>query len=137
VGQAAGVSGSGGEAPSASATLEQCVTAVAQSERSATFVGDMTAIAGTVRMAMRIDVQQQAPGETVFHTIDAPGLGVWRSSDPGVKSYRYLKQVTNLHAPAVYRAAVRFRWLNANGRPVKVVERNTPKCGQPAPPPTP
>ena len=34
-----------------------------------------------------------------FHTITAPGLGVWRASDPGVKIYRYLKQVTNLFAP--------------------------------------
>ena len=33
----------------------------------------------------------------------------------GVKIYKYLKQVTNLPAPAVYRALVRFRWLNAKG----------------------
>ncbi len=97
----------------ASAVLEQCVTAVTQAERSATFSGAMTAIAGSAHMAMRIDVQEQTPREALFHTITAPGLGVWRSADPGVKTYRYLKQVTNLSAPASYRAAVRFRWLNA------------------------
>jgi hypothetical protein len=129
--------GVAGEAPIASATLEQCVTAVTQSERSVTFSGEMTAIPGSVRMAMRIDVQQQPPGDALFHTISAPGLGVWRSSDPGVKTYRYLKQVTNLFAPAVYRAAVRFHWLNANGRLIRAAERNTPRCGQPAPPSTP
>jgi hypothetical protein len=129
--------GAGGEAPIASAMLEQCVTAVTQSERSATFSGEMTAIPGSARMAMRIDVQERPPGEALFHTISAPGLGVWRSSDTGVKTYRYLKQITNLAAPAVYRAAVRFHWLNANGRVIKVLERNTPRCGQPAAPPTP
>ena len=44
----------------------------------------------------------------------APGLGVLAQPlTPGVKTYQYLKQVTNLAAPAVYRALVRFRWLDA------------------------
>ena len=75
----------------------------------------MTAIPGTARMAMRIDVQERMPGEALFHTVSAPGLGVWRGSDPKVKVYKYLKQVTNLSSPASYRALVRFRWLNAKG----------------------
>ena len=56
-------------------------------------------------MEMRVDVLERLPGEALFHTLSAPGLGVWRSCRPGVKVYRYLKQVTNLAAPAVYRAA--------------------------------
>jgi hypothetical protein len=127
-----GQSGTGADFSSASATLEQCVTAVTQAERSATFSGEMTAISGSARMAMRIDVQEQMPGEALFHTITAPGLGVWRGSDPGVKTYKYLKQVTNLSAPAFYRAAVRFRWLNAKGHLIKAIERHTSKCAQPA-----
>jgi hypothetical protein len=119
-----------------SATLEQCVTSVVQAERSATFTGEMKAIAGTARMAMRIDVQQRLPGEALFHTVSAPGLGVWRSSDPKVKVYKYLKQVTNLSARAVYRGLVRFRWLNARGHVIKHAERFTPKCAQPAAPPS-
>ena len=83
-----------------SATLEECVTAVAQSERAATFSGEMTAIAGTVRMSMRIDVEERVPGEAAFHTVTAPGIGVWRSADPKVKVYKYLKQVTTLSSPA-------------------------------------
>ncbi len=117
--------------------LEQCATAVLQSERSATFSGEMTAISGSVRMLMRIDVQALVPGEALFHTITTPGLGVWRSSDSGVKTYRYVKQVTNLVAPALYRAVVRFRWLNAGGHLIKALERHTSRCEQPAPPPTP
>ena len=116
-----------------SATLEQCQTALAQSERSATFAGEMTGIPGTTRMQMRIDVEERLPDDTRFHTVHAPGLGVWRSSAPAVKSYKYLKQVTNLSAPAYYRAAVRFRWLNADGRLIKALERRTPACYEPAP----
>jgi hypothetical protein len=117
-----------------SAKLEQCVTSVVQAERSATFAGEMTAIADTAHMAMRVDVQQRLPGEALFHTLSAPGLGVWRSSDSKVKVYKYLKQVTNLSAPAVYRGLVRFRWLNAKGHVIKHSEHLTPRCAQPAAP---
>ena len=102
-----------GAAPLASAMLEQCVTSVVQAERAATFAGEMTAIPGTARMSMRIVLQERRSGELLYHTVIAPGLGVWRGSDPKVKIYKYLKQVTNLTPPADYRAVVRFRWLGA------------------------
>jgi hypothetical protein len=117
---------------SASASLEQCVTAAEPAERSATFSGEMTALAGTSKMEMRIDVLERQPGETAFRTLAAPGLGVWRTAAPGVKTYKYLKQVTNLSAPAYYRAAVRFRWLNAKGKLIKASELRTPRCLQTA-----
>ena len=101
------------------------MTAEAAAERSATFAGEMATIPGAAKMEMRIDVLERMPGEVAFHVISAPGLGVWRSSAPGVKNYKYLKQVTNLAAPAYYRAAVRFRWLNAKGRLVKSAELRT------------
>ena len=121
--------------PQDSATLEQCVTSVAQVERSATFAGEMTALAGTVRMAMRIEVQERVPGEALYHAVSAPGLGVWRESDVKVKIYKYLKQVTNLSSPASYRALVRFRWLGARGHVIRRAERVTSRCVQPAAPP--
>ena len=119
------------------ATLEQCVTSVVQSERSATFMGEMTAIPGTSKMSMRIDVQERAAGEPEYHVLSAPGLGVWRAADPKVKVYKYLKQVTNLSAAASYRALVRFRWIGAKGRVIRRGERLTPRCLQPATPPEP
>jgi len=121
-------------APIASATLQQCLTAAAEDERSAMFAGEMTAIPGSVHMAMRMEVQAQLSGEALFHSVTAPGLDVWRSADPGVRTYRYVNQLTNLSAPAFYRAVVRFRWLNAKGHVIKLVERQTPRCVQPAPP---
>jgi hypothetical protein len=132
-----GASGGGGQAPSASATVEQCVAGAAQSERSAMFAGEMTAMPGSVRMAIRIEIQEQISGEALFHTVTASGLGAWRVSDPGVKAYKYNKQVTNLFAPASYRATVHFRWLNAKGRLMRSNVRHTPRCRQPASTPLP
>jgi hypothetical protein len=122
-----------------SASLEQCVSSPEQEQRSATFSGEMSPVAGSVRMEMRIDVLEKAPEEETYRRITAPGLGVWRASAPGVKSYRYLKQVTNLAAPASYRGAVRFRWLNAHGRQIAFAELRTRACEQTvvSPPSTP
>lgn len=119
-----------GSKPVVSATLEQCLTAAQQAERAATFAGEMTAIPGTAKMEMRIDVLERQPKELLFHAVAAPGLGVWRTAAPGVKTYRYLKEVTNLTAPAAYRAAVRFRWLNSRGKLIKSLEMRTPRCLQ-------
>jgi hypothetical protein len=121
----------------AAATVEQCVTTGEQLDRSATFSAEMTAVTGTARMAMRIEVQERLPGEELFHTVSAPGLGVWRGSAPGVKIYQYVKQITNLSFPADYRALVRFHWLNDKGYVIKRAERHTLECVQPASTPTP
>jgi hypothetical protein len=121
--------------PPVSATLEGCVTAAEQAERSATFAGEMSMIPGSAKMEMRIDVLERTPSEPTFHVVAAPGLGVWRWAAPGVKTYRYLKEVTNLAAPAYYRGSVRFRWVNAKGRLVKAYELRTPRCVQTLPQP--
>jgi hypothetical protein len=114
----------------ASASVEECVSSATQEGRAVTFAGEMSALAGTARMEMRIDVLERAPEESSYHRVAAPGLGVWRSAAPGVKAYRYLKQVTNLAAPAFYRGAIRFRWLNAHGRQIAATELRTHACDQ-------
>ncbi len=114
-----------------SATLEQCLSEGEQAERSATFAGEMSLIPGTTRMEMRIDVIERMPGEITYHTVSAPGLGVWRGSVPGVKTYKYLKQVTNLAGPAFYRGVVRYRWLNGKGRLILASILRTKRCEQP------
>ncbi len=120
-----------------SASVLQCLTAGEQAERAATFVGEMTAIAGAMRMSMRIELLERAPGETGYHAVAAPGLGVWRASAPGVGVYKYVKQVTNLTAPAEYKGLVTFRWQGARGRTIKRDERRTRRCSQPAAAPAP
>jgi hypothetical protein len=116
------------------ASVEQCLTAANQAERSATFDGQMTAIAGTQRMSMRIDLQERTASEPSFHAIAGSGLGVWRASDPGVKIYKYVRQVTNLPAPASFRALVSFRWIGEVGRVIRHTTRHTAPCEQPEAP---
>jgi hypothetical protein len=116
--------------PGAFATLQQCVTSATQAERSATFAGEMSAIPGATKMEMRVDVLERTPGDLAYRAVIAPGLGVWRVSAPGVKQYTYLKQVTNLSAPAFYRGSIRFRWLSAKGRLLKAMVLRTRRCEQ-------
>jgi hypothetical protein len=120
----------------ATVTLEQCLTSLVQSERAATVVGEMAAVPGTARMEINIGLLERDTGEIQYRPVSAPGLGGWRGSAPGVKNYTYIKQVTNLAAPAFYRGSVRFRWLNDRGRVIKAEELRTPRCEQPAPPST-
>src|ERR1700684_538095 len=117
-----------GDGQADSVVLEQCATSTVQAERSATFTAQMTATSTTQKMGMRIELQQRMRGETEFHTIPAPGFGVWRASEAGVKIYKYVKQVTNLDAPAAYRAVVHFRWLGEKGHVLKRAELHTPRC---------
>ena len=111
--------------------IEQCVTSTVQLERSATFTAQMNATTTTQKMAMRLELQQRQRGESEFHTLVAPGFGVWRVSEPGVKIYKYVKQVTNLDAPAAYRVLVRFRWIGEAGHLLKHDELHTPRCVEP------
>lgn len=125
-----GQSSNPGNKADATATVEQCLVASLQSERSATFVGEMTAIPGSARMEINIGLLERAAGEGPYRLISAPGLSGWRGSAAGVKTYTYIKQVTDLAAPAFYRGAVRFRWLNAKGHVIKAEEMRTPRCEQ-------
>jgi hypothetical protein len=115
-----------------SVTLEQCVSSTVQAERSATFVAQMVGTAATQKMAMKIQLEERLRGEAEYHLVAAPGLGAWKPSEPGVKIYKYVKQVTNLAAPAVYRVAVKFRWIGDRGKVIKRAELRSSRCFQPA-----
>jgi hypothetical protein len=114
-----------------SATVEQCVTSTVQAERSATFTAQMVATGSTQRMEIKIELQQRTRGEAEYHSVAAPNLGIWRGSEPGVKIDKYVQQVTDLTAPAAYRALVQFRWLNDKGHVLKRAELHTSRCMQP------
>src|ERR1700722_20172355 len=111
--------------------IEQCVTSTVQLERSATFTAQMTATRSTQKMSMRLELQQRLHGENELHTLAAQRFGVWRVSEPGVKIYKYVKQITTLDAPAAYRVLVRFRWIGESGRLIKHDELHTPRCIEP------
>jgi hypothetical protein len=91
----------------------------------------METVAGAHRMAIQIVVQEHLPGEAGFHTLAAAGLSTWERSEVGVKIYKYVRQVTDLPAPAGFRAVVLYRWLNEKGHVIMRDERRTPICRQP------
>jgi hypothetical protein len=135
-----GSGGAGGGAsgiPFTSAIVEQCVTAPTQADRSVTFTGQMETVAGTHRMAMEIVVQEHLPSDAGFHVLLAAGPAAWQRSEVGVKIYKYVRQVTDLPAPAGFRAVVMYRWLNEKGRVLRSDERRTPICRQSAEHPKP
>ncbi len=120
-----------GTAPSVSASVGECVTAVAQADRSVTFTGQMETVPGAHRMAMEIVVQEHVPGEVGFHTLADAGPATWQRSEVGLKIYKYVRQVTGLPAPAAFRAVVQYRWLNEKGHVLRTTVRRTPACRQP------
>ncbi len=116
-----------------SANVEQCVTATTQADRSVTFTGQMETLPGAHRMAMEIVVQEHDPGEPGFHTLTAAGPAAWQRSEVGLKIYKYVRQVTDLPAPAAFRALVQYRWLDERDHVLRTTSRRTPICRQPAP----
>ncbi len=117
--------------PTLSAGVEQCVTAPTQADRSVTFTGQMETVAGAHRMAIEIVVQEHSIEDEGFHTLTTAGLGSWQRSEAGVKIYKVRQAVTDLPAPAVFRAIVRYRWMNERGAIIRHDERRTPLCKQP------
>ena len=118
-----------------SATLEACRRAAHQEGRFAIFAAEMRTIPGAARMSMRFDLYRRKPSGGRARRVSAPGLGVWRRSAPEVDIFRYHKQVTNLPAPATFRAVVRYRWYDRSGHVLKRARRATPACRQPDPRP--
>ncbi|HXB66152.1 MAG TPA: hypothetical protein VNV42_14880 [Solirubrobacteraceae bacterium] len=130
-GSGTGAGAAPGATPTLSATVEQCVTAATPTGRSVTFAGQMETVAGAHEMAIQIVVQQRLPEEETFHTLTSGGLGAWQHSEPGVSIYKVRQAVTDLPAPAFYRAIVRYRWLDERGQVIRRDKRRTPVCRQP------
>ena len=95
--------------------LLSCTTGLDAGQRTAVYEGRMRRVSGTRRMQMRFALQWRQPGSARWTQIKAAGLGIWVSSNAGVKTYTFTKRIENLAAPASYRVVVRFRWLDASG----------------------
>jgi CARDB protein len=82
--------------------------------------------------------RQRAPGDLHGeHAGGCPGgaHGDPLRSEPGRTGFIYTKTVRALRAPGAYRASVRFRWYDADGRVVRRAGRRTRLCRQPDPRP--
>ncbi len=112
-------------------SLDSCHPDPVAANRYAMFSAEMDTVGSTQRMSIRFDLLRRAPHSRGFHRVRAPGLGQWQTSDPGVAIFRLRREVTNLSAPATYRAVVRFRWSAASGRVIRRAHAVSADCRQP------
>ena len=117
-------------APSGSARLLACDSALDPADRMATFEGRMRTARGATRMQMRFSLQTRTKDQPGWHALPAPGFGKWLTSDTGVGRYVYTKRVVALLAPASYRTLVRFRWIGRGGKRVASDRSTSPTCRQ-------
>ena len=82
-------------------------------------------------MAMRFDLEERRSDAARFRRVAAPKFGRWDRSKAGVAGFVYTKRVTRLAQGRWYRAIVRFRWSDAQGRVQRTARRATPACHQP------
>jgi hypothetical protein len=115
------------------ATLAACETGASASERFAVFTGSMPARGGTSRMAIRFDLEERRGDTTGFRPVVAPKFGRWDRSKAGAAGFVYTKRVMKLAQGRWYRAVVRFKWIDANGRTQRTARRVTTACHQPDP----
>ena len=112
------------------ARLVQCAAAVGQPERFAVFTAEIRSLAAGASMQVRMTLQARTPGSR-FKRVRAPGFGAWNTASPGVRRYVYTKRIEGLLAPASYRVAVKYRWLDSGGRVIRRDSRRTRSCHQP------
>jgi hypothetical protein len=123
----------GAQPPPLRAKLAACQSGPAASQRTATFVGSMPAVAGTKRMWMRFDLYARLPPAPEYARVKVPKLGVWQKSAPGKvgSGFVFTQRVQALVAPGAYKAQVRFRWYDGAGRLLRSATRYSSSCKQP------
>jgi hypothetical protein len=116
------------ESPTASVKVLSCSPALG----SAIFYGRMRSLEPGERMSMRFTLlERTADGR--WEPVQAPRLGRWRRSRPGVGAFGYRQKVKGLERDAVYRARVDFRWNGADGTVVRRARRKSRPCSQAGP----
>jgi hypothetical protein len=117
----------------AGAAIAACHRGVAPADRYVTFGARMSLLPGTASMAIRFDMYERlgGGGGGHFYHVLAPGLESWHTSAPGIMVFSYNQSVTNLPAPASFRARVSFRWRDAGGHVIHRARRRTGVCQMP------
>lgn len=118
------------QAPILSAKVAACESGPASDDRFVVFTGAMPRNGATV-MAMRFDLYEKLPGGAFEH-IKLANWGVWeRTAKKRVPGFIFTKRLEQLAAPAAFRAAVSFRWYDAEGNITASDRRVSPVCRQP------
>lgn len=119
--------------PDARAVLVDCERGAVLADRAGVFEGQMRTLAGAERMQMRFTLQARASDRDRWRAVALPGFGTWLTSAAGTERYVYTKRVEDLLAPATYRVALRFRWLDAAGERIAGARAYSAGCRQPDP----
>ena len=114
--------------PPASVHLKACRTGSDPADRSATFVGHMRSVPGSVRLAMRFQLLESTGDGSAPIRSD---LGPWHTSRDGVDKFTYSQTVNGMTPGDSYRVVVRFRWLDGSGQVVRRAKRKSAACTQP------
>ena len=117
-------------ASAAAAPAAVTLTACKPTERTAAFEARMELVAGAERMRLRYTLEARKPGRP-WHRIVAPEMGGWRSAAAGTGRFISERNVTQLTGPSNYRALVRFRWLDEDGKTVARARARSRGCWQP------
>ena len=110
--------------PPATVKLVDC----SREAHSATFYGRANSVEGSDRMWMRFRLLEKRTAG--FRPVEAPGLGRWRRSKPGVGAFGYRQTVRGLQQGASYRMQVSYRWYSADGRLLATARRRSLPCRQ-------
>jgi hypothetical protein len=112
----------------ASVKLKTC--ARSPDDRHAVFRARMRRVRHTTTMSLRFTLQERV-GDARYKSVDAPGLGEWHTSKPGVRRFAFRQRVDALAAGASYRVKVGYRWYDADGNVIKRARRRSRGCKQP------
>jgi hypothetical protein len=114
----------------AAAPASVSLTACVPNERKASFEARMEQIPGAERMKLRFWLEGRKPGRA-WRRVPAPELAGWRTANPETTRFISERNVNKLTGPSYYRALVRFRWLDDDGRVVARAKARSRSCWQP------
>lgn len=120
-----------GGQPQPSVTVTDCHPSADVQQRYASFSGQMDALPGTSRMAMRFTLLERLRASGHFRAVPLRDLRSWRRSRPGASGYIYTQRVTALRDGGWYRMRVQFRWYDASGAVLKTAYVRSAGCHQP------
>ena len=115
-----------------SAKVLKCQRGTSPVTRTATFRGGMKRVPGATRLSMRFTLRESV-GHARYHALVAPGLGVWRTSRPGVGAFAYRQKVKALVDGSAYAVAVDYRWQDDAGKVLKTAHARSAACRQNGP----
>jgi len=116
--------------PPASVHVKNCRSGPTPDQRSATFVGRMHSVPGSVRMAMHFRLLETSPSSGSAPD-RSPDLGPWHTSRKNVQRFSYSQTVNGMTPGDSYRVVVRFKWMDGSGNVIRRGKRTSAACRQP------